>query len=57
MTVQKVMIDEQSSLVFTLEDDLAQDNETLLYLKKEGWWFMCLYKSNTISQRTFVLDL
>ena len=37
VSVQKFKIDEQSSLVFTLEDDVTQLNDNLMYLKKEGW--------------------
>ena len=35
--VQKFKIEEQGSLVLTLEDDVAQLNDNLMYLKKEGW--------------------
>ena len=37
VTVQKFKIEEQNSLVFTLEDDVVQLNDNLMYLKKEGW--------------------
>lgn len=35
--VNKFKIEEQGSLVLTLEDDVAQLNDNLMYLKKEGW--------------------
>ena len=37
IAVQKVKIDEQNSIVLTLEDDVTQLNDNLMYLKKEGW--------------------
>ena len=35
---QKFKIDEQSSIVLTLEDDVTQLNDNLTYLKKEGMY-------------------